>query len=73
MFLIFDCCFAMNSATCKNIDLLLQQIKTYSAADDPKAVSLIYSHFFHKLVFFAASFVKSRESGARGEYESPSL
>ena len=52
----------MNSATCKNIDLLLQQIKTYSAADDPKAVSLIYSHFFHKLVFFAASFVKSREA-----------
>lgn len=44
-----------------NNEALLQEVKMLSAADDSRAISLIYEHFFHRLADFAFSFVKSKE------------
>ncbi|MES2647448.1 MAG: RNA polymerase sigma-70 factor [Bacteroidota bacterium] len=52
----------MNSYLNDSNETLLQEIKHLSALDDPKAISLIYDQYFHRLCAFAFSFTKSKEA-----------
>jgi len=52
----------MNSHINNNNEALLLEVKRLSVADDPKAISLIYEHYFQRLAAFAYSIVKAKEA-----------
>lgn len=46
----------------ENDEILLIEVKQLSAADDSRAISLLYELYFHRLVAFALSIVKTKEA-----------
>lgn len=51
----------MNSRI-ENDEMLLVEVKQLSVADNSRAISLLYEHYFHRLVAFASSIVKTKEA-----------
>jgi RNA polymerase sigma-70 factor (family 1) len=50
------------SSRIENDEMLLSEVKELSLSDDPRAISLLYKHYYQRLITFAGSIVKTREA-----------